>query len=316
MTVGKKDISAFTILVIITISTIIFFYKNMSDVKFVATVNPYSLIVPTPQAVLAINRPLVFERIILPMDTIRQVLEEHISPIFLSLIRENSDLPSFLIAFYQQGDILYAPMDNYMADRLFKQLDTTFLYSAQKRDEASIPMRYYPDTEKRFLGCYYHDGIFVASYNRKLLVEVAESQQAPTTTRVLPDLNEALKKMGRNATLNLFVPSGPLDLHVQINDTTEWRIQDQWLALDLFFSEGNLCCFNEQPYEQGLDSLFKDMSFPYFSIWNNTTFRLDNLYQSMGDTVNARVNQLFPQIKTTAQVSHDEAVAYFTICGD
>lgn len=315
MTVGKKDISAFMILISITIATIIFFYKNMSDVKFVATVNPYSLIVPTPKAVFAINRPLVFERIILPMDHIRQAFEEHIPPIFLSLIRENSDLSSFLIAYYQQGDILYAPMENYMADRLFKQLDASFIYPAQEREEASIPVRYYPDAEKRFFGCYFHDGIFVASYNRKLLIEVAERQQAHAA-RVLPELNEALKKAGKSATLNLFVPSGPLDLHVQINDTTEWRIKDQWLALDLFFSEGNLCCFNEQPYEERLDSLFKDMRYPYFSIWNNSTFRLDHLYQSMGDTLNARFNTLFPQIKTTAQVSHDEAVAYFTICGN
>ena len=58
--------------------------------------------------------------------------------------------------------------------------------------------------------------------------------------------------------------------------------------MDLFYNEGSLCCFNEQPYEE----------------------TLENFYPNLCDTITTRINRLFPQIKTTAQVSHDKAVLY------
>ncbi|HAL78699.1 hypothetical protein GKD51_00305 [Parabacteroides distasonis] len=94
--------------------------------------------------------------------------------------------------------------------------------------------------------------------------------------------------------MNLFIKSAPLHLRVQMNDSTEWRMKNQWLAMDLFYNEGSLCCFNEQPYEKALE----------------------NFYPNLCDTITTRINRLFPQIKTTTQVSHDEAVAYFTVCGN
>ncbi|WP_297901927.1 hypothetical protein [uncultured Parabacteroides sp.] len=293
MTIGKKDITIFIVLFLVTISCVGYFYKNMSDEQLVATADPYGLIIPTPKAIFAINHPSVFERMILPMKNIHKVFSDHISSIFLSLIQENPDLSSFLIAYYPQGDILYVPMNNYTAKRIFKQLDASFAFPAQRQEEASIPVRYYPDIDKLFLGCYYHEGIFVASYNRKLLVETMERQQAHPV-RIIPELEELINKKGKSSTMNLFLPSAPLDLYTHINDSTEWRMRNQWLAVDLFYSEGNLCCFNEQPYEE----------------------ISEEVYQNLCDTITNRINQLFPQIKTTAQVSHDEAVAYFTVCGN
>lgn len=293
MTIGKKDITAFIVLFLATIVCVRHFYKNMSDEQFVATVDPYSLIVPTPKAIFAINRPLVFEKMILPMENIREVFSDHTPAIFLSLIQRNPDLSSFLIAYYPQGDVLYAPMDSHTAERIFKQLDASFTFPAQQQEETSVPVRYYPDVDKLFLGCYYHEGIFVASYNRRLLLETAKRQQTyPANT--IPELADLTSKKGKSGAMNLFIQSAPLNLQVQMNDSTEWRMKDQWLAMDLFYNEGSLCCFNEQPYEE----------------------TLENLYPNLCDTITTRINRLFPQIKTTAQVSHDEAVAYFTVCGN
>ena len=105
---------------------------------------------------------------------------------------------------------------------------------------------------------------------------------------------ELIRKKGKRGAMNLFIKSAPLHLRVQMNDSTEWRMKNQWLAMDLFYNEGSLCCFNEQPYEKALE----------------------NFYPNLCDTITTRINRLFPQIKTTTQVSHDEAVAYFTVCGN
>ena len=292
MRIGKKDIMAFIVLFLATIVCVRYFY-NMSDEQFVATVDPYSLVIPTPTAIFAINRPPVFEKMILPMENIRKAFSDHTPAIFLSLIQQNPDLSSFLIAYYPQGDILYAPMDSHTAERIFKQLDASFTFPAQQREEASVPVRYYPDVDKHFLGCYYHEGIFVVSYNRKLLVETAKKQQM-YPAQIIPELADLISKKGKSGAMNLFIQSASLDLQVQMNDSTEWKMKNQWLAMDLFYNEGSLCCFNEQPYEE----------------------TLENFYPNLCDTITTRINRLFPQIKTTAQVSHDEAVVYFTVCGN
>ena len=77
MRIGKKDIMAFIVLFLATIVCVRYFYKNMSDEQFVATVDPYSLVIPTPTAIFAINRPPVFEKMILPMENIRKAFSDH-----------------------------------------------------------------------------------------------------------------------------------------------------------------------------------------------------------------------------------------------
>lgn len=231
MRIGKKDIMAFIVLFLATIVCVRYFYKNMSDEQFVATVDPYSLVIPTPTAIFAINRPPVFEKMILPMENMRKAFSDHTPAIFLSLIQQNPDLSSFLIAYYPQGDILYAPMDSHTAERIFKQLDASFTFPAQQREEASVPVRYYPDVDKHFLGCYYHEGIFVVSYNRKLLVETAKKQQT-YPAQIIPELADLISKKGKSGAMNLFIQSASLDLQVQMNDSTEWKMKNQWLAMD------------------------------------------------------------------------------------
>lgn len=52
MRISKKDITAFFVLFLGTIVCVRYFYKHMNDEQFVATVDPYSLVVPSPTAIL------------------------------------------------------------------------------------------------------------------------------------------------------------------------------------------------------------------------------------------------------------------------
>ncbi len=92
MRISKKDITAFFVLFLGTIVCVRYFYKHMNDEQFVATVDPYSLVVPSPTAIFAINRPPVFEKMILHMENIRKAFSDHTPAIFLSLIRQNLEL--------------------------------------------------------------------------------------------------------------------------------------------------------------------------------------------------------------------------------
>ena len=82
MRISKKDITAFFVLFLGTIVCVRYFYKHMNDKQFVATVDPYSLVVPSPTAIFAINRPPVFEKMILPMENIRKAFSDH-TPVWI-----------------------------------------------------------------------------------------------------------------------------------------------------------------------------------------------------------------------------------------
>lgn len=61
----------------------------------------------------------------------------------------------------------------------------TLLHFPAQQREASVPVRY-PDVDKHFLGCYYHEGIFVVSYNRKIIGRDSEKEQMHP--QIIPEL--------------------------------------------------------------------------------------------------------------------------------
>lgn len=87
-----------------------------------------------------------------------------------------------------------------------------------------ITFTYYPDTGNRFFGYYQHEGIWVASYSKKLLEEVAQIQRN-RQSYLLPDQDRLRKSFDKNAPLNLMVQSDSLDLYVSLPDSTEWGIR-------------------------------------------------------------------------------------------
>lgn len=296
MSRAKRDITITLLLLAAVFLCVRLFLSRVSDDRSATAADPYCLMLPTPRAVLSVNRPASFKRLILPAERIGSLFTERIPARLLAILRELPDEKAFQIAYYEEGEVFYASLTRSAARHLFRHLDSAFPFAPQTQEESAVPIRYYPDSGKRFLGCYYHAGIFVASYDRGLLRRTLRRQlegDAP-----LPPLAEA-RANSRNATINLFLPAEPLDLAVPIDDSTEWRIRGRWLSLDLFFSEGSLCCFSERTYEP----------FP-----SDTARLADTLLPQMRDTVEARVNGWFPKLKTAVQVGHDESTVFYTLC--
>ena len=290
----KKDIVILLVLFVITIFCVRFFHKKMSDDQLVASIEPLSLVIPSPQAILSVNRPAVLNKMILPMKNFEMIFSGHTPKLFHGLIQENDKFPAFLLVYYPEGVVMLSSMNQQHVKQIYDFLDCEFDYPAMEKTEYGITMHYYPDIKKQFLGCYYQNGMFVASYNNRLLKDIAQRQQYDRL-QISPEIHQAVRDKGKNAAINLYIPSATLNLYVQTSDSTEWRIENKWLSSDLFYNEGKVCCVNELKYEAALDSI--------------------HFYQRLSDTIQVRMDHLLPQIKTTTQVSHDEAVAYFTTCG-
>jgi hypothetical protein len=164
-------------------------------------------------------------------------------------------------------------------------------FAPQKQKRDGITFTYYPDTENRFFGYYQHEGIWVASYSKKLLEEVAQIQRN-RQSYLLPDQDRLRKSFDKNAPLNLMVQSDSLDLYVSLPDSTEWGIRKGWLGADLFMNENHLCYFGSLPY-------------------NSTA---DSLYTSLGDTLVLRLEQAFPQFKVSNQTARENNRMFYTGC--
>lgn len=148
-----------------------------------------------------------------------------------------------------------------------------------------------PGYRKPFFGYYQHEGIWVASYSKKLLEEVAQIQRN-RQSYLLPDQDRLRKSFDKNAPLNLMVQSDSLDLYVSLPDSTEWGIRKGWLGADLFMNENHLCYFGSLPY-------------------NSTA---DSLYTSLGDTLVLRLEQAFPQFKVSNQTARENNRMFYTGC--
>lgn len=294
MNAYKREIVIFIIAALATLSAVWYFFGKMEKTKTTAQTDLYTLVAPASEAVLGVNRPDIFAKYMLSDSSVRQVFASRIPPIYLSLIREYPGLPELLFSFHAQGVLFYTKATEAQVSRMeehsIKKKFSSF--APQKQGIGPVTFIYYPDTGNRFFGYYQYNGIFVASYSRKLLEEVARIQTKPIRY-LLPEQETIRRSFDRNAPLNLMFGSDSLNLYVTLSDSTEWRIRGHWLGADLFMSKGNLCYFGSIPYEPEADSL----------------------YTALGDTLSLRLKQLFPQLPAvTSQFSIDNGQVLYTGC--
>lgn len=293
MKADKREIVTFVIAALATLVAVWFFLGKMQKEKDTVRTDLYTLVAPASDAILSVNRPAAFTKYILSRDSERDAFASKIPDIYLSIIQNNRNIPWLLLSFHPQGVILYAQAGNNLVGRIEKNtLQKAFgSFAPQKQKRDGITFTYYPDTGNRFFGYYQHEGIWVASYSKKLLEEVAQIQRN-RQSYLLPDQDRLRKSFDKNASLNLMVQSDSLDLYVSLPDSTEWGIRKGWLGADLFMNENHLCYFGSLPY-------------------NSTA---DSLYTSLGDTLVLRLEQAFPQFKVSNQTARENNRMFYTGC--
>lgn len=289
----KREIVIIALTALATLSAVGYFFIDLKEGRNVAQADLFDLTAAHHNAVLTINRPAVFARMFLSKPSVYEAFSSAIPDIYLSLLQKHTELAEAQFSFHPQGVVMYAKADKSMAGRIESELQNNLFpsFAPQRQTKGEIAFTYYPEAGNRFFGFYQWNGIWVASYSKKLLEEVAYLQRSKKTN--LSGEEKQLKKLlDKNAPLNLLIKSEQLNLYVNTSDTVQWRISRKWLGADLFESEGNICYFGSLPLQESADSL----------------------YQSVADTLSARLEQRFPHLHITSQCYEENGKIYFTGC--
>ncbi|MDH6357394.1 hypothetical protein [Parabacteroides sp. PF5-9] len=289
----QKEIIIVSITILVTFFAVWHFFGKLEEEKQTVDIDLYSLVAPNPNALIAVNRPSIFSRLILSQTAMQDIISQHIPDIFLSIIEACPTQSSLLFSIHPQGVVFLAKADAKSLVQIEKKAISPLFntYKPQHQVKENITFNYLPDTENRFFGYYLHNGFLVASYSKKLLEEVA-SKQMDFLAWIPSEITMAANAFDSNAPMNILFQADSLNLYTSITDSTEWRIQNQWLAADIFTSEGNICCYGSYPLSE----------------------QTDTLYQSMADTLSLRLKELYPHLNITAQIDTDKAYMYYTAC--
>lgn len=258
------------------------YFKAMREEKAGSRSDVYTLIPPNAHTLLAVNRPPVFNRMILNNPPLYKLFAGEIPEIFLSIIRKNQQMPLIVFSFHSQGVICYMQAGSKTAGEINKEIlpEKFGPYSPQKQTGDGVDFYYYPDTENRFFGYYVHNGVWVGSYSRKLL-ERAALQQKNGQVLLPADMNSRRALLDANAPLNIICRAGELGVGGM-----------EWLSADLFVSEGKICCYGSLPY----------------NILGSSR------YMSIGETLSKRIAQRFPRFQLSFQINREGEAVYLTGC--
>lgn len=290
----KEDIGIIVLSLLIAAVSASYFLGFLQREKEAETQDLYYLLPTQPKSVLAINQPTAFAHLLLEKTPGVDILQRWIPEAFLYLLRQEPETPFLLFSFHQEGVICYAKANKKQAEKLEHDILRTYFSAYEPQEEIlhDIRFRYYADTGSRFLGCYQHEGVWVASYSKRLLEQVVRKQLLPQEQSDEDELSPFFRQFDRNATANLLFPSDGWQIQVARHDTILWKYNLPWVSTDLFPSEGNICGF---------------CSFPY-AVPN------DSLYEAMGDSLAIQLEALFPRLHVTPQTSQDSSEVYFTFC--
>ena len=290
----KEDIGIIVLSLLIAAVSASYFLGFLQREKEAETQDLYYLLPSQPKSVLAINQPTAFAHLLLEKTPGMDILQRWIPEAFLYFLRQEPETPFLLFSFHQEGVICYAKANKKQAEKLEHDILRSYFSAYEPQEETlhDIRFRYYADTGSRFLGCYQHEGVWVASYSKRLLEQVVRKQLLPQEQSDEDGLSPFFRQFDRNATANLLFPSDGWQIQVARHDTILWKYNLPWVCTDLFPSEGNICGF---------------CSFPY-AVPN------DSLYEAMGDSLAIQLEELFPRLHVTPQTSQDSSEVYFTFC--
>ena len=266
--------------------------KRIHAAQSVGEADPLALITEPPQAVLCLHQPQTWQLMLPSLPAVQRLLRAYLPENPLCQPEQIGEWLPFTLVYYPEGEVWMAPLSEREAKQLWKRLDASHSFAAEEQTELTLPVRYYPERGKRFLGCYFYQGIFVASYNRQLLRETIKRQLNLRTADT--EVADFPTRKTSSAPLQLFLPSERLFPADALHDVASGH---QWLSLPFFFNEGNLCCFQEWPLPTSLpDSL-------------SATHWLAPLR----DSLSLRLQPLLPGVQTELEATQEEKSAYFAL---
>jgi len=288
----RKEIIIALISVAVAILAVWFFFFSIDEKKVTIQGDLYTIIAPNPNALICINRPSLLTKIILSDNNKQDLFTPYIPQVFLSVL-DKGVIPFYLISYHAQGEVLYAKATMEQADEIaFKVLHTYFnSYDPQRIVVDGAEYTFYAIPGNRFFVTYYNNGVWAASFSKKLLEYVAIQQSGGKLS--LPEsISDQRKLLDRSAPLNIIFPAERLNVYTQINDSTQVNLGNGWIYADIYVSENKLCSFTRIPYHASFDSI----------------------YPLLADTLQLRLNSFFPQHNFMLQFDKDNDQIYYTTC--
>ena len=285
---SPRDMALILLLIAVAFTGIHALSKRIMAAQSVGETDPFTLIPAPPQAVLCLHQPQTLELMLPTLPNVERLLRAYLPENPLCQPERIGAWLPFTLIYYPEGERWMAQLTPKEARQLWKKLEACHAFAAEEQTELTIPVRYYPERGRRFLGCYYQQGIFVASYQRQLVRKSIEQLLRRRTAD--PVAKQLQARKSPSAPLQLLLPSERLFPADRLQETTA-----PWLSLPFFFNEGHLCCFQEWPLPTSIpDSLL-------------TTHWLEPLR----DSLSLRLQPLLPGVQIELEATRAERSAYF-----
>ena len=218
----QREISFILMGCLVVGSVVSFFFHQLKREKSETAVTVYSFVPPHPEALLCIQETDTWLKQIASGERERRLFESHI-PVFFIHLFEATPAHEVLFSFHNEGVICLVKATPFEAKRLSATTRNLLAnYPPEKQIIGTTQLTYYTDGPQRFLGTFYREGIWVASYHKRLLEQAWQTDVHP-----LPDFPSA------SSTVNLLLPY----------DT-------EWTQANIYKSEGRLSAFLRFPVEK------------------------------------------------------------------
>ena len=292
-----RDIAWILLLSAVALMGILSLYQRIHHAQSKGEVNLCALITQRPQAILRVLRPELLRLMLPSTPHAEQLLASSLPNNVLCQLNGADKQPPFTLIYYPEGEVWLAALSYIEAQSLFNRLNENHGFAPTEEEVWKQVVRYYPEEGKRFLGCTYRQGIFMASYQRKLLLSTLRQALRPQPLSPEIERLRALGNQPTDAPLQLYLPTETL-----LNDSLAEVFfgaerPAKWLSIPFFFNDGNLCGLQEWPLPQSLpDSLIAEQ-------W----------LHPLRDSLRFSLHRLLPEAALDLQASHDEQATYFTL---
>ncbi len=282
MRIRPRDITI-GLLLAITIALTFYFYKSLGIAKKSARIDLLTILPSEPKSILTLTKPIKNQDFSWNDSGIQKIFNNNIPQKWTKILRLQNELEYAQLSFHDEGSLLCVRTGTNLIDKL--QKIRLFGYLPEKENLNNLTLYYFPDTEGRFMGCYQQGGLFVASYNKKMLIR-ALSRQTNKNNPANWD-TQALKSIMDNQKSPYFWIFQPQGLQLPAGQSPTW------LSAELLINQDPPCC---------------TIALPLVGLSDSTIYTIAN------DSLLLWANRLFPQNHTSAQIDQDRSVIFFTIC--
>ena len=178
MRIRPRDITI-GLLLAITIALTFYFYKNLGIAKKSARIDLLTILPSEPKSILTLTKPIKNQKFSWNDSGIQKIFNNNIPQKWTEILRLQNELEYAQLSFHQEGNLLCVRTGTNLIDKL--QKIGLFGYLPEKENLNNFTLYYFPDTEGRFMGCYQQGGLFVASYNKKMLIRALSRQISKTS---------------------------------------------------------------------------------------------------------------------------------------